>query len=258
MMDMTGALRESCDSWFYEVSRRIGIDRIAAMARKLGFGAGTGLDLQGERAGLVPDRDWKQRVLGTKWQVGETLVAGIGQGYMLATPLQLAVAFAQVVNGGYRIRPYLALQRFDARGALIGPRETPSESLEIPRAHLEAVMRGMNEAVNHPLGTAAAAAITAPKRRMGGKTGTSQVRRISQAERDAGVRRNEDMVWRLRDHALFVGYAPLDKPHYVASVVVEHGGSGGSIAAPIVRDILEKAQLLEQQAPPPPRKGEAA
>ena len=244
MVDMVDAIRESCDVWFYEVARRVGINRIAEMARLLGLGEKTGIDLQGERPGLVPDKKWKLKHIGRKWQVGETLVAGIGQGYVLSTPLQLAVMTARVVNGGRVVKPHLARQTFE-RGDLVGDRKQPDlKQLDIPPAHLDVMIRAMDEAVNHPGGTAITSAIRRAGRGMGGKTGTSQVRRISQAERDTGVLKNEELAWRLRDHALFVGFAPVNKPRYVISVVVEHAGGGSTAAAPIARDVLRKAQAL--------------
>ena len=243
-MDMTEALEQSCDVWFYDVARRIGVDRIAAMAKRLGFGEPTGIDLAGERPGLIPTKAWKRATLGQPWHMGESLVIGIGQGYVLTTPLQLAVSTARMVNGGKAVRPHLAMRRID--GNTVAPRvHDPFPDTGIPKAHLNVVRRGMEAVVNGERGTARASRLRDTEMEMGGKTGTSQVRRISKAERDAGIRSGEDIAWRLRDHALFVGYAPAHDPRYVVSVVVEHGGGGSTAAAPIARDVLEEVLRIE-------------
>ena len=243
-MDMAGSLRESCDVWFYEVALKVGIERIAKIARKLGLGEKTGLDLYGERPGLIPDKAWKERAIGERWQGGETLIAGIGQGYVLATPLQLAVMTSRIVNGGKAVVPHLTKQKFEGDALLEADWKPEFDDLGIPAAHLRTVMRGMDEVVNHPKGTARGSAITEDGREMGGKTGTSQVRRISEAERKTGILKGEDISWRLRDHALFVGYAPVDNPKYAVSVIVEHGGGGSKAAAPIAKDVMTEVQRL--------------
>jgi len=242
-MELVDALRESCDVWFYDVSRRIGVDEIAKAATKLGLGTPTGIDLLGERGGLIPTKQWKRDKRGQPWHAGETLVVGIGQGYVLATPLQLAVMTARIVNGGRAVTPYLSMEHIEGRDAM-DRAEAEIPSLNIDPEHLRIIMQGMDEVVNSPRGTARRSAIEDPDRAMGGKTGTAQVRRISKAERDTGVRKSEDMEWRLRDHALFVGYAPVHDPRFVVSVIVDHGGGGSSVAAPIARDVLVETQRL--------------
>ena len=212
------------------------------MASRLGLGHTLGLDLPGERTGLLPTRDWKLATIGVPWQMGETLISGIGQGFVLSTPLQLAVMTARIANGGHAVTPRIARQLLPAAGA---PQDRVSEDLGIARAHLEVIREGMVGVVNGSNGTARAAAITEPGMEMAGKTGTSQVRRISKAERDAGVFKNEDLPWERRDHALFVGYAPIDAPRYAVAVVIEHGGGGSKAAAPVARDILYMAQKLD-------------
>ena len=243
-MDMVGSLRESCDVYFYDVARRVGVDNIAKMARKLGLGDQTGIDLVGEKSGLIPTRDWKRSQLGQPWHMGETLVIGIGQGYVLTTPLQLAVMASRLSNGGHAVVPHLTTHRFD--GENLQPRsDEPAPSMGIPERHLAIVRQGMDEVVNHSRGTARASALDLGGYEMGGKTGTSQVRRISKAERETGIRKGEDITWRLRDHALFVGFAPVHDPIYAVSVVVEHGGGGSTAAAPIASDVLEKILKLD-------------
>jgi penicillin-binding protein 2 len=238
---MVEAIKQSCDVYFYEIARRCGVDRIAAMSRKLGLGYVLGVDLPGERGGLIPTRAWKQATQGKAWAQGETLVAGIGQGFVLATPLQLAVMTARMANGGKAIEPHLARDRIDGRNLVPrGDRDYPS--LGIPQAHLAVILKAMSGVVNDPRGTAFRARITEPGMAMGGKTGTSQVRRISTQERVTGVRKPHEVPWKERDHALFVGYAPVHAPRFACACIVEHGGGGSAIAAPIVRDILLEAQ----------------
>ncbi len=236
------ALTQSCDVYFYEVAKRVGIDRISAMARRLGMGQTLGLDLPGERTGLLPTRDWKLATIGVPWQMGETLISGIGQGYVLATPLQLAVMTARIANGGRAVTPRIASRAPPPEGA---EPEQPPDDLGLVPAHLQLVRAGMVDVVNGRRGTARGAAIKEPGMEMAGKTGTSQVRRISKAEREAGVFKNEDLPWKRRDHALFVGYAPIDAPRYAVAVVIEHGGGGSTAAAPVARDILVMAQKLD-------------
>jgi len=242
-VDSKSAITQSCDVYFYEIAKRTGIDRIAEMAKRLGFGTKLGIDLPGERAGLVPNKRWKRGALDAPWHQGETLIAGIGQGYLLATPLQLAVMTARLVNGGVAVTPRLtrALAGVDADNG--AENKSGFESLNLPKAHLDLVTEAMSDVVNSRRGTARKSKIVDPNFAMGGKTGTVQVRRISKAERDTGVVKNKDLPWKFRDHALFVGFAPVDKPTYAVAVVVEHGGGGSSVAAPIARDILTEAQL---------------
>ncbi len=239
-MNMHSALEQSCDVYFYEAAKRTGIDRIAAMGRKLGLGETLGIDLPGEKHGLLPSRKWKMGAYGVPWQLGETLIAGIGQGFILATPLQLAVMTARLSNGGFRVSPHLMEDANKAEGNL-----TPNlESLGLPPEHLAVVRGGMNAVVNGTFGTAKRSRISYPGYEMAGKTGTVQVRRITKLEREQGVVKNKDLPWKERDHAIFVGFAPVDNPRFAVSVVVEHGGGGSSVAAPLAKDILLKVQKL--------------
>ena len=209
------------------------------MAKRFGFGRRLGVDLAGEQPGLVPTRKWKRDTLNAAWQGGETLVTGIGQGYVLTTPLQLAAMTAQLVNGGHIVRPNLQRDLSVPTNALPGGMPP---SLGFSPASLKFMVRAMTDVVNAPNGTAYAARIRRARWAMGGKTGTSQVRRITTLERERGVQKNVDRPWKERDHALFVGFAPVDRPRYAISVVVEHGGAGASKAAPIARDILTELQ----------------
>ncbi|WP_135080596.1 penicillin-binding protein 2 [Terasakiella sp. SH-1] len=256
-MDMVQAHMHSCDIYFYEIAKRIGINRIHDMAKRLGVGEKTGLDLPGERSGLMPSRDWKLATIGAPWQGGETLITGIGQGYVLATPLQLAVMTARLVSGK-KVIPHLTRKITTSEGIEV-PVRKEFEPLGISPHHLKIIQRGMNAVTNVPGGTAFRARIKEHEFRMAGKTGTAQVRRISKAERDTRVLKNSELPWELRDHALFVGFAPYDNPRYAASVVVAHGGSGSKAAAPVVRDILLEAQRRESSRGEPvvaPKKDE--
>lgn len=234
-VSLVDALKASCDVYFYEVAHLIGVDRIAAMARRFGLGETTGIELTGERAGLVPTAAWKRAVYGEPWYGGDTINVGIGQGDVLTTPLQLAVMTARLANGQFRVTPRLVRHSTGA--------EVPGfESLDVDAAHLRAVRQGMVEVVNNADGgTAYSARIQDSGMEMAGKTGTSQVRRLRKEERE-GWLSQEDIPWAERDHGLFVGYAPLDEPRYVGAAIVDHGGAGSSSAAPVVRDVLREAQ----------------
>jgi penicillin-binding protein 2 len=239
-IDMVDGLKKSCDVYFYEAARRAGIDKMADIARLFGFGKPAGLDLPGEKAGLIPDTAWKRAAVGQVWHPGETLVAGIGQGYVLATPLQLCVMTARIASGGYAVSPRLVRSQGGNQTSDDGG--LASASLGIPTKRLDVVRSGMSMVTNDAGGTAYRSRIEIPGMEMAGKTGTSQVRRITLAERRAGVIKNEDLPWQRRDHALFVAYAPVRAPRYACAVVIEHGGGGSAVAAPIARDILIECQ----------------
>ena len=236
--DMTDAHKNSCDVYFYDIAKRIGIDRISEMANRLGFGTKTGIDLPSEKSGVIPTRAWKKALIGTPWQQGETLISGIGQGFILSTPLQLAVMTARIANGGKAVVPRLVRPS----GPDQKDKEPNFKPLGISKWALDIVRDGMNRVTNEQRGTAYRARIKEEGMEMSGKTGTAQVRRISKAERDTRVLKNHERPWRQRDHALFVGYAPSDNPRYALAVVVEHGGGGSKVAAPIARDILLATQ----------------
>src|ERR1700726_1662458 len=254
-MRLHDGIKKSCDVFFYDTARRVGIDRIAAMARKLGFGSPVGLDIPGERGGTIPDRERQLALTGVAWQPGETLIAGIGQGSVTGTPLQLATMAARLVTGR-AVVPRLVRPE----GRLVPQSEARTSAfpdLGINPRWLALVLDGMNAVVNEQGGTAYGARITDPAMAMGGKSGTSQVRRISQTEREHGIRKGTAVPWKERDHALFVSFAPVSAPRYVCAVVVEHGGESGGggslVAAPICRDVLLQAQKRDpaRRGPPP-------
>lgn len=230
------ALKNSCDIFFYEVALQLGIEKIADMARKLGMGKATNVGLDNEKDGLIPDEAWKMARYGEKWQQGESVIAGIGQGYVLATPLQLVTMVSRVVNGGYAVNPTFQKLDLQDKGKI--------RKINISRKNIEIVKQGMFEVVNSKKGTANTAQFDIDGIKMGGKTGTTQVRRITLEERRKGILKDEDLPWKLRNHALFVGYAPQDKPKYAVAVVVEHGSSGSGVAAPIASKILQEAIKL--------------
>ncbi len=243
-VDMHEGIQHSCDVFFYDISRKVGIDNIAAMANHFGLGERVGLDLNGEKGGVIPTRDWKLANIGEAWQGGETLVASIGQGFVLATPLQLATMVGRIASGK-QVTPRLTRGvRADAehQEGLEAPPAPEFAQLDVSPAHLQIIRDAMDAVSNHPRGTAYRARIQEEGLELAGKTGTSQVRRITMAERAAGVTKNEQLPWRRRDHALFVSFAPVHKPRYCCAVVVEHGGGGSAVAAPIARDILLETQ----------------
>ncbi len=239
-VNVVSALQESCDTYFYKLSSELGIKRIKNMALQLGLGVKYDMELKEERAGLIPDIEWKRERYGQPWHPGETVIASIGQGYMLTTPLQLAVMTARIANGGKAVTPWLA-------GSIGGQRVTRPAwgDIDLNPAHVKIVMRGMEKVVNDQRGTAYSSRIKEPGMEMAGKTGTAQVKRITKQERAAGVK-NEDLPWHFRHHALFVGYAPLVNPRYACSVVIEHGVGGSKAAAPVAKDLL----LMTQQRNP--------
>jgi penicillin-binding protein 2 len=236
VVDFTQALAQSCDCFFYEMGHRIGVDAIAAMAQKLGLGKRLGFDIPGEGPGLVPDRAWKMKRYKEQWQQGETLNIAIGQGQTLATPLQLATMTARLVNGGKAVKPVL-VRSVEEEGNKI----PEWGDIGVKRQNLAIVTQGMAAVVNDQRGTAHGSMIKEAPFSMGGKTGSAQVRRITETMRATGVK-VESLPWKYRDHGLFVGYGPIDDPKYVTAVVVEHGAHGASSAAPIAKEIMLSVQ----------------
>lgn len=233
-VDLVRSLRESCDVYFYELALETGIERISEMARRLGIGERHDIPMSAVAEGLAPTKEWKNRVKGEDWVIGDSVNASIGQGFVLASPLQLAVMTARLATGR-AVTPRLiktidGVEQPSGAGAPMGLNEN----------HLRQIRKGMYEVVNHGSGTAHSSRITSPDHQMAGKTGTSQVisRRV----------KCDEVPWRQRDHALFVNYAPYDNPRIAVSIVVEHGCGGSSTAAPIARDIT--LQALYGEDPP--------
>jgi penicillin-binding protein 2 len=238
-MNLEQSLRESCDVYYYDLALKVGIEKIAEMGRLLGLAEAHDVPMSAVSDGLMPDKDWKQRTRGQDWVVGDTVNASIGQGFVLSSPLQLAVMTARLATGR-SVSPRL-VHRVDGQvtpgrgGAPLGLNEN----------NLRMMRRAMYTVSNHRRGTAYGSRVIAEDMRIAGKTGTSQVRNITPEERARGVIRNEDLPWGRRDHALFVNYAPAEAPTIAVSVVVEHGGGGSQAAAPIARDITLQALFGE-------------
>ncbi len=236
-LNIVQALQHSCDIFFYETAQKLGIAKIAAMARRFGLGKKTNIGIENEKDGLIPDAEWKKKRFGEPWQLGETIISGIGQGYILTTPIQLAVMVSRLANGGYEVEPTF---RKVENG------EYPAwKNMGLSEQNMELIKRGMYEVVNVAGGTALGAAFTFNGQQMAGKTGSAQVKRISMRERQSGVIKQEDLPWKYRDHALFVAYAPYDNPKYGIAVMVEHGRSGSKVAAPIAAGMLLEALKLD-------------
>jgi len=221
------AITESCDTFFYTIANRMGIQAFADMSREFGLGGIFDLGLIGEKPGIIPDPAWKKKRYKQSWTGGDTINCAIGQGYVLSTPLQLCVMTARMCNGGFAVVP-----KFEAKEETFEPLKVKEESLKL-------TLEAMTEVVNAPNGTAYGKRIIDPKFAFAGKTGTSQVRKITVRGQD-----QSKIPWEHRHHALFVGYAPVDKPKYAICVAVEHGGGGGAAAAPVARDVLQKVQEL--------------
>jgi len=236
------SMQESCDIYYYEMAVRTGIEKISAMARRLGLGVTYELPMTGVSGGLIPTKEWKRRTKDEDWVIGDSVNSAIGQGFVLASPLQLAVMTARLATGR-SVTPRL-IKSVDGI-------ETPSgrgEDLGLNLNYMRLIRQAMHAVSNTRRGTAYGSRIIEDAFRMAGKTGTSQVRNITAAERAQGVISNEDLPWDRRDHALFVDFAPSENPKYAVAVVVEHGGGGSTVAAPIARDIT--LQALYGEDPP--------
>ncbi|QFU08693.1 Stage V sporulation protein D [Rhodobacteraceae bacterium THAF1] len=233
-MNLEKSLQQSCDVFYYEMAQRVGIDRIAETARKFGIGEDFDLPMSAVTSGVMPDKAWLRQRYDQEWRVGDSLNASIGQGYVLSSPLQLAVMTARIASGT-KIQPRLVKSIDSVETPVVG-----AEPLGLNENHLRLIRKGMFAVSNTNRGTAFRSRIAADGMAMAGKTGTSQVR--------SAVVNNSQVPWEQRDHALFVGYAPYDNPRYAISVVVEHGGGGSTAAAPIARDIMLFA--LHGELPP--------
>ncbi|MFN6954261.1 MAG: penicillin-binding protein 2 [Acetobacteraceae bacterium] len=235
-VDSRAAVKVSCDVYFYEMARRVGMDRIAAMARRFGMGVPLEIELPGARAGLVPTRAWRV-AQGRAWNIGDTIVHGIGQGFYQITPLALATMTARLATGR-AVQPHLT--RAIGGQPVRGTRAEDWPSLGIPERDLRLMREAMWAVVNEQGGTARTSRLPPGMGQMAGKTGTTQVRRVSREQRERGFNA-ASLPREFRPHALFVAYAPHDAPRYAISVIVEHGLSGSGAAAPLARDILADA-----------------
>ncbi len=245
-LDLVGAISNSCDVYFYELAEKMDIDKIADMARRFGLGQLHNINVDGEKAGLVPTREWKARARRERWQLGETLNVSIGQGALLATPLQLAVMTARIASGR-DVKPSLIKSSMEES---IDPLlyNGGFGRMQVNPLHLDIVREGM-EKVTAVRGTAYDPRRAKTAQKIAGKTGTAQVRRITIQERNTtGVLKNKELPWASRDHALFVGYAPAEDPQFAVSILVQHGGGGASTAAPLGRALLDKATEIRSRS----------
>ena len=255
---MVRAISLSCDVYFYEVARRLGVDKIAAMAKKFGLGEISGIGLPNEKPGLIPTEAWKKAARGERWSPGDTLNVGIGQGDVLATPIQLATLAARIANGGIAVKPRLVRPTVQGGQPVDEESGEMFESLNIPLQHLDILRQGMFDVVNGPPGTTTAMAarlrLNDPEKKtwtLSGKTGTAAVRGLNPAQREAQKRDPASVPWALRDNALFICFAPSAAPRYAMAVVVDHAlGGGGAFAAPIARDIMEEVLRLDPSRKP--------
>ena len=241
-VNLERSLMESCDVFYYDIAQRVGIDKIAEMGRQFGLGQRHDLPMSAIADGVMPNKAWKQERYKQDWRIGDTINASIGQGYVLTSPLQLAVMTARLATGR-AVNPRL-VRSIDGREVPVADQPR----LDLDETALRKVRAGMYAVVNAERGTAKSSRIVEETMVWAGKTGTSQVRNISAAERARGVISNDQLPWNRRDHALFVGFAPYENPRYAVSVVVEHGGGGSTAAAPIARDIILRA--LSDGLPP--------
>ncbi len=246
-VDMRSAIKVSCDCYFYEVARRTGIDRIAAMSNRFGLGVPLDIELPGARTGLVPTRAWRMSK-GKPWNIGDTIVHGIGQGFFQLTPLSLATMTARIATGR-QVQPHLT--RAIGGKLLKGARPDDWPAIGVNERGMSLVRDAMWAVVNEGGGTAGVAKLPIQGVQMAGKTGSVQVRNVTREQRERGFK-SENLPWEYRPHALFVGYAPHDAPRYALALVVEHGNAGSEAAAPVARDIMA-ATIARDPVGNPPR-----
>ena len=262
VVNLKEAMKQSCDTYFYEIARKLGVDRLRETSIKFGLGDKV-LDktFNNEKKGLVPDTKWKKNNLGKGWVLGETLITGIGQGYIQTTPLQLCLMTAQLANGGFKIYPKITINEKDKTAIEIkGLMNEGQDFLKSfgndqytklfdKKENIELIRNSMFASTNEIRGTSYSSRIEDPKYQFAGKTGTSQVKRITEAERELDLA-TKDIDYKNRDHALFIAFGPFKNPRYALSIVIEHGGSGSSVAAPLAKElfklIIDRHNLREQ------------
>ena len=257
-MNLRNAIKQSCDIYFYEVARRLGVDRLSITAKEFGLGKKVLKNFGEERAGVVPNTKWKLKNIGKGWFLGETLISGIGQGYFQTTPIQLCLMMAQLANGGYEIKPRIVDNKYELQKLIQAWRDefmylknyadTPSlqlKKLYKNQENIKFVLDALYGATNEPMGTSFRSKFNKKEYVFAGKTGTSQIRTITQEERELKLK-NKDLPYEKRDHALFVGFAPYHKPRYAISTVIEHGGTGSSAAAPVSKKVIKKVLQRHQ------------
>ena len=257
-VNLKNAMKQSCDTYFYEIARLLGVDRLKLTAKKFGLGEKVlGEYFENEKKGLFPNTSWKKNNLGKGWVLGETLITGIGQGYIQTTPLQLCLMTAQIANGGYSIKPKIivnnnSLNFVDIKKAMEEENFINSNNrLFKDQKNIKIIQEAMFSSTNEVMGTSYRSRIDDPKYQFAGKTGTAQVKRISKRERELDLELDQ-IPYNDRDHALFVAYGPYKNPRYALSIIVEHGGSGSKAAAPMAKKlfklIIDRDELREKQS----------
>ena len=242
-VSLKNAMKQSCDTYFYEIARRLGVDRLSETAKKFGLGERVFENLFfNEKKGLVPNTQWKKNALGSGWLLGETMITGIGQGYIQTTPIQLCLMTAQIANGGYKIYPKITV---DTETNFLDK----YEPLFTEKKNIKIIQDSIFSSTNEVMGTSYSSRINDPKYRFAGKTGTAQVKRITAEERELDLKTSE-IPYEQRDHALYVAYGPTENPRYALSIIIEHGGSGGTTAAPMAKKlfklIIDRHKLREE------------
>ncbi len=278
LMDLRNAVKQSCDTYFYEVARLLGVDRLKKTAEDFGLGKKVlENSFLEEKKGIVPSTDWKKDVLGKNWVLGETLITGIGQGYIQTTPLQLCLMTAQLANGGYKIKPKIVAEKnqmnanqikfkmkqnfiknkfdktqnlLDRTQGIFQNKENFFTPLFKDKKNIDFVLDSMYGATNEIMGTSYSSRIEDDFYQFAGKTGTAQVKRITKEARELDLKTSE-IPYEDRDHALYIAFGPYKDPRYAVSIIIEHGGSGSSAAAPIAKDlfklIIDRHQLRENK-----------
>ena len=231
-VNLREAMKQSCDTYFYEVARRLGVDRLSVTAKKFGLGQKVFKDVfDNEKRGLVPNTEWKKNALGRNWVLGETIITGIGQGFIQTTPIQLCLMTAQIANGGYKIYPKIVANDDNQYADKFTPLYKKSRNIKI-------VQDAMFSSTNEVRGTSYRSRLDDPKYRFAGKTGTSQVKKITERDRELDLKTFQ-IPYEERDHALYVAFGPYKSPRYALSIIIEHGGSGGTVAAPLAKELFK-------------------
>ncbi len=231
-VNLREAMKQSCDTYFYEVARRLGVDRLSVTAKKFGLGQKVFKDVfDNEKSGLVPNTEWKKNALGRNWVLGETIITGIGQGFIQTTPIQLCLMIAQIANGGYKVYPKIVADDDNQHADKFTPLYKNSRNIKI-------VQDAMFSSTNEVRGTSYRSRLDDPKYRFAGKTGTSQVKKITERDRELDLKTFE-IPYEERDHALYVAFGPYKSPRYALSIIIEHGGSGGTVAAPLAKELFK-------------------
>ena len=261
VMNLRTGIQRSCDVYFYEVARKLGVDRLSETAKKFGLGKKVLNDFLEEKSGVVPNTTWKKKYIGQNWYLGETLHSGIGQGYFQSTPLQLCLMTAQIANGGFEIKPRILFDKKNdnLKAYLNFKNDNPGQPLPTDllvsnfdlkplfknQENINIIKDAMYSSSNEPGGTSYKSRLEDKRFTFAGKTGSSQIKRFTEEQREAEVKQ-EQLEYKNRDHALFIAFAPVSDPQYAISVVVEHGGTGSKSAAPIAKKVIKK--VLERHS----------